>query len=198
MKFNVAKCHSVRVKRHSPLKQIKYSYILLNQTLEQVTSAKYLGITITDKLDWGQHVSEVSTKATQTLSFLCQNLALAPRETKDMAYKTLVHLKLEYPSPVWNPYIKSQVNQLEKVQRTTARWTCRRWQNTSHVGDMLSELEWPTLEEWHEQALLAFFHKIHSGTFAFERNKYLTPTPRLRQTRVSHELKYTRYFTQMP
>ena len=44
MKFNVAKCHSMRVTRHSPLKQIKYNNVLHNQTLEQVTSAKYLGM----------------------------------------------------------------------------------------------------------------------------------------------------------
>ena len=161
MKFNVAKCHSMRVKRHSPLKQITYmySYSLHNQTLEQVTFAKYLGIIITDNLDWGQHVSDVSTKATQTLGFLCRNLALAPRETKDMAYKTLVHPKLEYASPVWNPYSKSQVYQLEKVQKTAACWTCRRWRDTSHVSDMLNDLESPTLEGWQEQSSLAFFHK---------------------------------------
>ena len=95
MKFNVAKCHSMRVTRHSPIKQIKYSYIFHNQTLEQVASTEYLGITITDNLDWGQHVLEVSTKATQILGFLRQNLAQTPRETKDMAYKTLVRPKLE-------------------------------------------------------------------------------------------------------
>ena len=44
-----------------------------------------------------------------------------------------------------------------------------------------------------EQASLAFFHKVHSGII--ERNKYLTLAPRLRQTRVSHELQYTRYLT---
>ena len=195
MKFNVAKCHSMRLTRHSPLKQIKYSYILHYQTLEQVTSAKYLRITITDNLDWGQHVSEVSTKATQTLGFLHRNLSLAPRETKDMAYKTLVRPKLEYASPVWNSHNKSHVNQLEKVQRTAARWTCRRWRNTSHVSDILNELEWPTLEDWREQASLAFVHKINSGTVAIEKNKYLTPVPRLRQTRASHELQYTRNLT---
>ena len=109
---------------------------------------------------------------------------LAPRETKDMAYKTLARPKLEYLSSVWNPYSKSQVYQLEKVQRTAARWTCKRWRNTSHVSDMLNELDWPTLEDRREQASLAFFHKIHSGNVAIERNKYLTPVPRLRQTRA--------------
>ena len=118
------------------------------------------------------------------------NLALTPRETKDTAYKTLVRPRLEYASPIWNPYIKCQVNQLEKVQRTAARWTCRHWRNASHVGGMLNELERPTLEDRREQAS---FHKIHSGTVAVERNKYLTPAPRLRQTRASHQLQYTMY-----
>ena len=63
--------------------------------LENVQSAKYLGITITDNMDWGQHVSEISSKATKTLGFLRRNLAFAPRSTKEVAYKTLVRPKLE-------------------------------------------------------------------------------------------------------
>ena len=66
MKFNVAKCHSMRVSRHLPDKQIKFEYSLHQQILEQVQSVKYLGITITDDLDWGQHISEISSKATRT------------------------------------------------------------------------------------------------------------------------------------
>ena len=46
MKFNVAKCHSMRVTRHQHHKQILFDYSLHNQTLENVQSAKYLGITI--------------------------------------------------------------------------------------------------------------------------------------------------------
>ena len=60
MKFNIAKCHSMRVTRHQHLKQILFDYSLHNQTLENVQSAKYLGITITDNMNWGQHVSEIS------------------------------------------------------------------------------------------------------------------------------------------
>ena len=56
MKFNVAKCHSMRVTLHQHLKQIPFDYFLRNKTLENVLSAKYLGITISDNMDWGQHI----------------------------------------------------------------------------------------------------------------------------------------------
>ena len=195
MKFNVAKCHSMRVTRHPPDKHIQFDYTLHQQRLEQVQSAKYLGfITITDDLDWGQHISEISAKATKTMGFLWRNLAFAPRHTKEVAYKTLVRPKLEYSAPIWHPYHESQIGQVEKVQRTAARWTCRRWRNTSSVGDVLDELEWPYLETRREQSSLTFFYKIHSGTVSLDKDKYLTPAPVLRRTRASHESQYTRYF----
>ena len=179
--------------RHLPENQIQFEYSLHQQRLEQVQSAKYLGITITDNLDWGQHVSEISCKATKTMGFLRRNLALAPRHTKEVAYKTLVRPQLEYAAPIWHPYHDTQIEQVEKVQRTAARWTCRRWRNTSSVGDMLDELEWPSLDDRREQSSLAFFYKIHSGTVSLDKDKYLTPAPNIRSTRASHEFQYTRY-----
>ena len=163
----------MRVTRHPPDKHIQFEYTLHQQRLEQVQSAKYLGITISDDLDWGQHISEISSKATKTLGFLRRKLAFAPRQT---------------------PYHETQIGQVEKVQRTAARWTCRRWRNTSSVGDMLDDLEWPSLETRREQSSLTFFYKIHSGTVDLDKDKYLTPAPNLRRTRASHESQYTRYF----
>ena len=143
--------------RHPPDKNIQFDYTLHQQRLDQVQSATYLGLTITDDLDWGQHISEISAKAAKTLGFLRRNLAFAPRHIKEVAYKTLVHPKLEYAAPIWHPYHETQIGQVEKVQRTAARWTCR------SVGDMLDELEWPSLETRREQSSLTFFYKIHSG-----------------------------------
>ena len=73
------------------------------------------------------------------MGFLRRNLAFAPRHTKEVACKTLVRPKLEYAAPIWHPYHESQIGQVEKVQRTAARWTCRRWRNTSSVGDIYLE-----------------------------------------------------------
>ena len=193
MKFNVAKCHSMRVTRHLPENQKQFEYSLHQQILEQVQSAKYLGITITDNLNWGQHVSEISCKATKTMGFLRRNLALAPRHTKEVAYKTLVPPQLKYAAPIWNPYHETQIAQVEKVQRTAARWTCRRWRNRSSVSDMLDELEWPSLEARREQSSLTFFYKIHSGTVSLDKDKYLTLALNLRRTRAFHKSQYTKY-----
>ena len=70
----------------------------------------------------GQHISEISAKATKTTGFLRRNLAFAPRHTKEVAYKTLVRPQLEYAAPtcIWHPYHETQIGQVEKVQRTAA------------------------------------------------------------------------------
>ena len=89
MKFNVAKCHTMRVTRHYSHKQIIHNYTLHQQNLENVQSTKYPSITITENIGWGHHISDISSKATKTLGFLRRNLAFAPRSTKEVAYKTL-------------------------------------------------------------------------------------------------------------
>ena len=95
-------------------------------------------------MDWGQHISEISSKATKTLGFLRRNLAFATTSTKEVAYKTLVRPKLEYAAPFWSPYSKPQINQVEKVQRTAACWTCRRWRNTGALKNFFLQ----TIPQW--------------------------------------------------
>ena len=193
IKFNVAKCHSMRVTRHLPENLIQLENSLQQEKLEQVQTAKCLGITIIDNLDWEQLVSEISNKATKTMGFLWRNLALTPRHTKEVAYKIFVHPQLHYATSIWHPYHKTQIAQVGKGQRTAVRWTCRRLRNTSRVGDMLDKFEWPSLEARREQSSLTFFYKIHSGTVSLNKDKYMTLAQNIRRSRTSHESQYTRY-----
>ena len=125
-------------------------------------------------MDWGQHISDISSKATKTLGFLRRNLDFTPRSTKEVAYISLLRPKLEYAGPIWSPYCKIQIQQVEKVQRTAAGWTCRRWRNTSSVGKMIDELQWATLEAQRDQSSLLFIHKIHCGIMSNNKDKYLS------------------------
>ena len=125
----------------------------------------------------------ISSKATKTLGFLRRNLAFAPRSTKEVAYKTLVQPKLEYAAPIWSPHSKLQINQIVKVQRTAARWTCRRWPNTSSVSEMLDEPERTSLEAQRDLSSLLLLYKIHCGAVSIEKDKYMTPAHSLKTTR---------------
>ena len=40
------------------------------------------------------------------------------KETNVAAYKALVRPQLEYAAPIWNPHHQSEINRIEKVQRT--------------------------------------------------------------------------------
>ena len=108
-------------------KRIIHDYSLHNQVLENVS--KYVGITVPDDLDWGQHINNVTSKATKTLGFLCRSLTLAPNETKVAAYKPLDHPQLENAAPLWNSHHQTEINRVENIRRTAARWACRRWRN---------------------------------------------------------------------
>ena len=87
MKFNVAKCHSMRV---TDIIQRKTNssrlYTLHQQTLENVQSAKYFRITITDT--WiGVNISLIfhPKQLGLRLGFLLRNLACACRSRKEVA-----------------------------------------------------------------------------------------------------------------
>ena len=127
-----------------------------------------------------------------SIVFLRRNVAFAPQQTKAMAYKTLVRPQVEYASPVWAPYTQVNVQKIEKVQRTAARWVSRRWRKTSSVDDMLSNLSLDTLEHRREVSSLCLFYKMHNDLVSIDRDKYLSPKTRLIRTRQSHPFQYNR------
>ena len=61
-------------------------------------------------MDWGQNISDISSKETKSLSFLSRNLAFAPWSTKEATYKTLECPKLEYAAFIWSPSCKTQIS----------------------------------------------------------------------------------------
>ena len=70
--------------------------------------------------------------------------------------------------------------------------------DTSSVGEMLDELNWPSLEALTDWSSLLLFHKIHSGAVSMEKDKYPTPVHSLKSTRASHSAQYCTFVDTRP
>ena len=95
MQFHPAKCTVLTVtNKRNP---IVTEYTIRGQLLSAVTSARYLGDTITDKVNWSivnWNIDSITNKANRTLSFLRRNLKISSISIKEQAYKTLVRLQI--------------------------------------------------------------------------------------------------------
>ena len=65
---------------------------------------------------------------------------MSPR-LKLTAYQTLVSPHLEYSSTVWDPYTHELKDQIEIVQRSSARFVGKDYKRTNSVTSMLKSLQ---------------------------------------------------------
>ena len=61
--FNAAKCNIMRVSRKQT--PIPFQYELSGQVLEEVKDAKYLGVTVSDGLEWTKHIDAIASSEAQ-------------------------------------------------------------------------------------------------------------------------------------
>ena len=77
LKFNITKCVPLRCTRS--LSPYQYNYILNNHTLAVTDQHTYLGVLIDKRLSWPPHISNIASKASQTLNLLKRNLSKCSR-----------------------------------------------------------------------------------------------------------------------
>ena len=173
MRFNAKKCYVMSIRNTS-----SHFYELDNTILQQVTSNPYLGITLSEDLQWSTHIQNITKKANSTLGFLRRNLKNCPEECRKLAYISLVRSTLEYESSIWDPYLQKDINSIEKVQRQAARFIKRDYKSREEgcVTNMLNDLDLPSLQQRREFNKLVFLFKIAGGMVpAINSCDYLTP-----------------------
>ena len=108
------------------------------KSIKQVSSAKYLGITISEKLQWAEHISNITKKASATLGFLHRTLNKCPSFIEIFCYKSLIIRTLEYPCTVWDPYTHKDISKIDKIQRQAARFAKNNYSwSTSVTGPIM-------------------------------------------------------------
>ena len=135
-------------------------YQLCDTILQGVSQERYLGVNITNNLQWQNHIQKVHIAANQKLGFLKRNLKKCPKDLRYTAYTTIVRTGLDYAATIWDPHQKGHKNQLEMVQRKAARWICNDYGRHSSVKQMLQKLNLEPLEERRRVARLVLMYKI--------------------------------------
>ena len=137
-----------------------------NHKLEKSNSAKYLGATVASNLSWSIHIDSITSKAFGKLTFLQRNIAHCPRNTKTLADQSLIRPKLEYSVGIWDlhtlpAHTVKDINKVESVQQKAARFVTSDYGQKSSVTKMLSDLEWPSLQQRRKDLKLTLFYKAY-------------------------------------
>ena len=114
MEFYAQKCQTMHITNKR--KPITVPYIIHGHVLEEVDTAKYLGVNIHKQLNWNHHISSVTKIANNTRSFLQRNISQCPKKTKELCYRTLVRPLIEYATVIWDPFTEANIGKLEMVQ----------------------------------------------------------------------------------
>ena len=172
MVFNPSKCYVLSI--HRKKSPVIHDYMIKGQALEHVQRHQYLGVTISNDLNWKYHVENIVGKASTTLGFIKRNLKHCPQEVKVQAYKSLVRPILEYSSSVWDPYVNNQIQAIGKVQRRAVRFASNfKELEPGCMSAQMKRLDIPTLQDRRKQARLKLFKKIINNTSAVKVPSYV-------------------------
>lgn len=116
--------------------KLNFQYFTNNAILSEVQSYKYLGLWITNDLNWTKHIDIVTSKANQKLFFLRRTLKLSPPSVRVLAYKSIVLPILDYAAVIWDPFTQTNIHKVEKVQRRAVRFIYNSYGRTS-VNELL-------------------------------------------------------------
>ena len=193
MNFAPSKCYimSITLKRQPS----SFSYTLCNTPLEGVTFQKYLGVYITNSLNWTKQAVEVKKKANKILGVLQRNLSSCSVVVRERAYLSLVRPVCEYSSVAWSPYTQKDIICVESVQRRAARFVCNDYCRSSSVNTMLSNLGWQGLETRRKITDLTIFFETKTGNvrISFPNDLREVHCPYLTRGSAQHPFQFQRY-----
>ena len=116
LRFNETKCVVLGIREC-----IRYVYTLNGYQLETVSHQKDLGVHVSDSLKPEKHINEICKKARQRIGIIRRCFTNLTESKVKLLYQAIVRPILEYASPAWNPNLKKDIDNLEKVQERCSK-----------------------------------------------------------------------------
>ena len=113
--FNESKCKVM----HFGEKNQRYEYKLRadGANLSTTDLERDLGVKFSSDMKWKHQVLTCASRANSILGRVKRAFSEIQPKTFKQLYTALVRPHMEFAVPVWSPYLKSDIDMLEKVQR---------------------------------------------------------------------------------
>jgi hypothetical protein len=168
MLFNTGKCKVM----HFGSNNVQTSYTINGQTLSTVTEEIDLGVLFQSNMKCDRHCANVVAKANRTLGMIKRCFSSKGKDIILSLYKSLIRPRLEYAVQAWNPYLRKDIDLLERVQRRATKMIVG-MQGRSYV-DRLKMLNLTTLETRRMRGDMIEVFKILKGFDMVEVGKFFT------------------------
>jgi Reverse transcriptase (RNA-dependent DNA polymerase)/Endonuclease-reverse transcriptase len=120
LSFSYEKCQFIQI----GYKDTSISYTLGSHHIYPSESVNDLGVTIHSTLKSSTHCVSIVSKANARAKLILKCFQSRNPNNLIRAFKSYVRPLVEYASPVWNPYLKQDIDLIERVQRSFTRKVC--------------------------------------------------------------------------
>jgi hypothetical protein len=117
MQFNSEKCSVIHLGNHNQLGQ----YSINNSVLKNSSNERDLGIIIDQSMKFSEHCNRIVNSANSVLGMIRRTMSSKSKKIIVRLYKSLVRPKLEYCVQAWRPFLRKDIDKLEKVQRRATK-----------------------------------------------------------------------------
>ena len=119
--FNCDKCNVLHLGKNNP----RYTYTIKNNDkitiMKETKCEKDLGVHIDPELNFNEHILKQTQKARSLSGMIMRTFVNKTRTILVPIYKALIRPVVEYGNPVWCPYLRKDIDQIEKIQRDFTR-----------------------------------------------------------------------------
>jgi len=112
MAFNVSKCKVLHIGRNNP----EYRYYMNGMEMGTTEMERDVGVLVSKSLKPAEQCEAAAGRAMSVLGQLRRNFHYRDRHTFIKLYKQYVRPHLEFSVPAWSPWLRGDIDQLERVQ----------------------------------------------------------------------------------
>jgi len=162
--YNLRCCYLLFSRKPTPTRPAS---LLFSETiLHVVKQLKYLGVTFSSDATWSAHIHIICLKAGRLIGMIyCKLYCYSDTPSFLKLYLTTVRPHLEYASSVWDPYLKKDIEAIERVHKFGLKVCLKDWHCS--YDNLLNIANIPILAYRRQQLKLCQLFNIINGYSVF-------------------------------